>query len=278
MHPPMGSSIALAAVAVALAVQSAASPPPSAPLKPSSPWNVDFAESMCLLQRQFGTGDQAVMLGFKPGLFSEHMRVMLVKAGSFIRPIRGEAQLALDGGPPVKAPYIEFFIPKRNVRVISIDIKQFDPAPLNRAKQIRIEAGKRSFALEPTVVPAAMAVLDACQRDLLVSWGMDAKTVASIATYSKITGGLVGLFNYTDYPSAALRNNEQGTAGVRYWVSKEGTVRDCTIVESSGSASIDAQTCSIITKRGRFEPARTTSGEAVESIGFQRVRWEMSRS
>jgi hypothetical protein len=45
------------------------------------------------------------------------------------------------------------------------------------------------------------------------------------------------------------------------------------VVEPSGSAVLDAQTCAIITKRGIFNPAKTQDGQAVESIGFSRVHW-----
>jgi protein TonB len=72
---------------------------------------------------------------------------------------------------------------------------------------------------------------------------------------------------------AAIASNQQGSSGVRFWVSKEGKVSDCRVIESSGSNLLDAQTCAIISKRGLFDPARTKTGEPVASIGFQRVRW-----
>jgi TonB family protein len=271
----MGSSIAFAVASAALAIQSAAIPPVPAPLKPSSPWNVEYADNMCLLQRYFGGKEQPVTLGFKPGLFSEHMRVVLVRHASETRIVRGEAQISFDGSPPIKAPFAEGFIKDKGVRAMAIDFKEPDLAPLNNAKQIRIQAGKLDIALAPNAVSAAMKALEACEKDLLVTWGMDPAAVASIASFPKVRGGIVGVFSYNDYPMAAIRNEEQGTAGVRFWVGKDGKARDCEVVESSGSALLDDQTCSIIVQRGRFEPARTSSGEPVVSIGFQRIRWEI---
>lgn len=269
----MGSSVVFAAASAALAIQSAASP--SASLKPSGPWNVEYADSMCLLQRTFGSGEQSVILGFRPGMFSEHMRVVVVRKSAEKRIVRGEAQLSFDGGTPLKVPYLEHFIPSRGVRVIIIDLQDSDLAPLHKAKLFWIQVGKQGLTLIPTAFPAAMKALEACEKDLLVTWGMDPATVVSITEFPKTRGGIVGFFSTNDYPSAAIRNKEQGTAGVRFWVSTQGTVRDCKVVESSGSAILDSQTCAIIANRGRFEPARTASGEAVESIGFQRVRWEL---
>ena len=269
----MGSSIAFAAALAALAPQSAAIPP--VPLKPSGPWIVDYADSMCVLQRQFGSGEDTVYLGFRPGLFSEHMRMVLMRKGTDRSTRRGMTQLFFDGGPPLKAPFTEGWVEKQHARVMLIDLKVSDLAPLNHAKQLRVQAGKADIILAPERVDAAMKALDPCQKDLLISWGMNKVTIDAIATFAEPKDGVVGFFSTNDYPVAAIRKNEQGTAGVRYWVSIEGKVRECTVVESSGSAILDAQTCAIIMKRGKFLPARTKSGEAVESIGFSRIRWEI---
>ena len=275
MHPSMGSSIALAAVAAALAVQSATSPPQSAPLKPSGPWNVEYADSMCILSRQFGTGEQSVILGFRPGLFSEHMRMVLVWKGNNGNVIWGDARISFDEGDPLKKPFSDHYVEKEHARVILIDLTVPDLAPLHSAKTVRIRAGKKEFLLAPDRASAAMAALDPCQKDLLVSWGMTPATIASIVTFPTVSGGLGSLFYHTDYPRSAIARNEQGTSGVRFWVGKNGKPRDCTVVESSGSPILDSQTCAVIMRRGRFEPARTASGDAVESISFQRVRWEL---
>lgn len=93
----MGSSIAFAAASAAVAIQSAAASQP-APLKPSSPWNVEYADNMCILAREFGEGDAKVTLGFKPGMFSKQVRVVLVQSGKGEHPVLGQAQLAFDGG------------------------------------------------------------------------------------------------------------------------------------------------------------------------------------
>jgi TonB family protein len=234
---------------------------------------VDYADSMCVLQRKFGSGEAAVYLGFRPGLFSEHMRVVLMRQGSDRSTRWGIGEMSFDGGRPMKVPYTEGWVEKQHVRVALIDLSVSDLAPLNHAKQFRIQVSGADIVVAPEQVEAAMKALDPCQKDLLISWGMDKATLDSIVTYAEPKGGVVGLFTSNDYPTAAMRKNEQGTAGVRYWVSKEGKVRDCAVVESSGSAVLDAQTCAIISKRGTFLPARTKTGEAVESIGFSRVHW-----
>jgi TonB family protein len=80
-------------------------------------------------------------------------------------------------------------------------------------------------------------------------------------------------FSDRDYPAAALRRERQGVTHFRAGIDPRGNVESCTIVESSGDASLDAATCSIISIRGRFEPARDAAGRAVSDTVGSRVRW-----
>jgi len=270
----MGSSIAVAATSAALAFQSVAAPPPG-PLKPWSPWNVEYADDMCILQRFYGDKAQPITLGFKPGPLGEHMRVVLIQPEGSLGKGQGRAQLTFDNGSPLENGF--WSMRAKAMHITIIDLKRAELDPLKTAKQLRIRAGKVDLALASNMFGPALKALEACERDLLASWGMDRATIDAIATYPELRGGPASIFGTNDYPSAAIRNNEQGTAGVRFWVSKEGRARDCMVVESSGSAILDAQTCAIFTKRGRYLPARTKSGEIVESISYSRIRWELPR-
>jgi TonB family protein len=152
-----------------------------------------------------------------------------------------------------------------------------DLALLPAARQIRIKAGGYDYRLAPDRLPAAMAALRECEKDLLATWGMDPAAIAVIATFPHRPGGLASMFNSDDYPGSAIRKEEQGTSAVRFWVGTDGQARDCQIVESSGSAALDAKTCEVIAKRGKFEPARTAAGTAVDCIAYMRIRWVLPR-
>src|SRR3546814_3854253 len=52
-----------------------------------------------------------------------------------------------------------------------------------------------------------------------------------------------------DYPSSALRNEEEGTTGFRVTVGTNGRVTDCSVTSSSGSSTLDEATCRLITRR-----------------------------
>jgi protein TonB len=75
-----------------------------------------------------------------------------------------------------------------------------------------------------------------------------------------------------DYPSRALRANEQGTTGFRVTVGPDGRVTDCQVTSSSGSAELDATTCTLVTRRARFKPA-LQDGQPVAASYSNRIRW-----
>ena len=85
------------------------------------------------------------------------------------------------------------------------------------------------------------------------------------------------LFSAADYPSEAMRLEQQGTVAYRATVGADGRVVGCEVMDSSGSASLDAATCSIIQRRARFRPARDQHGRPTEDKFSGRVRWVLPK-
>lgn len=76
-----------------------------------------------------------------------------------------------------------------------------------------------------------------------------------------------------DYPAEALREEISGVAGFRLAVGIDGRVSGCEIISSSGSALLDTTTCTLITRRARFNPARDGNGQAAAGTYSNRIRW-----
>ena len=76
-----------------------------------------------------------------------------------------------------------------------------------------------------------------------------------------------------DYPSSALRAEQEGIVGFRVTVGPTGAVNDCVIVTSSGFPVLDDATCRLVTMRARFTPATDAKGGAVVGYYSNRVRW-----
>jgi protein TonB len=90
---------------------------------------------------------------------------------------------------------------------------------------------------------------------------------------ARAKANLASYVSDSDYPAAAVRAEEQGTAGFRLSVGPDGRVTDCTIIGSSGSSALDSATCRIMEKRARFTPARDSDGRVASDSVASAIRW-----
>jgi protein TonB len=76
-----------------------------------------------------------------------------------------------------------------------------------------------------------------------------------------------------DYPTTAVRNEEQGTTRFRLAVGPDGRVKECTVTSSSGSSALDATTCKLMRQRAKFTPAKNNRGEPTGDTVTNAIRW-----
>ncbi len=76
-----------------------------------------------------------------------------------------------------------------------------------------------------------------------------------------------------DYPSGALRREEQGTTRFRLTIGPDGRVTSCSVTGSSGSSELDNTACSLITRRARFAPATDGNGSPTTGAYSNQVKW-----
>ena len=88
---------------------------------------------------------------------------------------------------------------------------------------------------------------------------------------------LAGLISMDDYPAEALRRGEQGTVRVEISVDAAGHASGCRVAMSSGSALLDDTTCSLLTARARFKPARDARGRPVPDVYRQAITWRITQ-
>lgn len=63
---------------------------------------------------------------------------------------------------------------------------------------------------------------------------------------------VIKLFSIDDYPPAARRAGVEGGVMIAFSLNPRGRVTSCKIAISSGSDLLDARTCEVVIKRGRF--------------------------
>lgn len=83
--------------------------------------------------------------------------------------------------------------------------------------------------------------------------------------------------NTNDYPTRALREEQEGVTRFRVTVGPDGRVTSCDVTSGSGSSELDSTTCSLITRRGRFNPATDGEGQPTTGSWSSSVRWQIPK-
>ena len=78
-----------------------------------------------------------------------------------------------------------------------------------------------------------------------------------------------------DYPSRALRQEEEGTVGVRVTVGTDGKVSACSVTATSGSSILDEAACRSIQRYARFEPALNDAGNPISGNWSTRITYQI---
>lgn len=261
-----------AALLLAGAADAAApKPEPPAELQPSGKWQVEYAKSSCIINRAFGEGAQKMLFGLKPAPYSDVFSMLVIQPSPKRRGVRGTAEVRLSSGfVPQTAEFTS--VTASGMRVTTINLSRATLDALAKGDSIAIKAGALvEVALKPSGFDKALKAFGECEADLLESWGFSRAAQAAIAERPK--GTLIGLFHPDDYPTSAIESGASGTVGFRLRIEAHGAISECAVIESSGSAILDRETCAIAKKRAHFSPAIGKDGKPTWSFTFSRVTW-----
>ncbi len=86
-----------------------------------------------------------------------------------------------------------------------------------------------------------------------------------------------GRLKPSDLPPDLVAAGIAGTVSVHYSVEVDGSVSDCMVTRSSGSAELDRLTCRLIEQRFRFHPSRDRDGRPVRSAIEENHGWFIDR-
>ncbi|SEQ93305.1 TonB family protein [Sphingobium sp. YR768] len=80
-------------------------------------------------------------------------------------------------------------------------------------------------------------------------------------------------FSDSDYPKGPQQRREDGTVTFALFVSAQGKIDKCSVVQSSGVPELDTQACTIMVARPRLRPARDETGAPVQGLYVGRMTW-----
>lgn len=260
-------------LAFLLAVLVPAAPPAEpATLAPTGKWTVEYADTMCVLSHDYGTGADKVTLALRPLPMSSETQLALFTGGGGGPVFEGKAELSLmPGGHPSAGTYQRVTLPKQAIRVATMYFDGTALDGLDKATAIDLRLGKESHHLAVPGIGGALQVLATCQADLLKGWGIEMNERSNLTRPA--SGNAARFFGPSAYPPDAVRDHQQGRVVSVASIGVTGKVEKCTIVATSKSPSLDAATCQILRMQGHFSPAIDLAGHPVASHLIVPVRW-----
>lgn len=79
-----------------------------------------------------------------------------------------------------------------------------------------------------------------------------------------------------NYPSRALREEVEGTVGVRVTVTPDGRATGCSVTASSGSSVLDEAACRGMERYARFNPALDAAGNPTTGSYATRITYRLN--
>ncbi|MFD2987422.1 energy transducer TonB [Sphingopyxis terrae] len=298
------SVVAAAMLSLLTAPNAGAKPKEPLHLQPSSKWLLNYADDSCRLARQFGEGDDKVMLvmdRFEPGdgmrmsFFGKPARTSRMDGDAKIRfgPDQAEQEIGFypgrgDGKTPALVLRSEVRIAPRS----EAENAAYDAArnagdfgfrwsmvtPVEEAAVTWIEVGSpvsRPFVLETGSMGNAFAALSKCTDELLDHWGID---VARHATMTRPVTPISDPGQWIrsgDYPQEMLWQGQRALVQFRLNVDASGKPTACHIQQTTRAKEFDDAVCKSIMRRAEFKPALDADGKPMASYWLSSVNFHM---
>lgn len=243
------------------------------PLQPTGKWVVDFGDNRCVAQRIYGDAAKPVYLLLKASAIGEGLQLSVAVKGPNGYGVQEKAKLSFGGGEPVDHWQLRYGVDKKRVRMVNL--AKADVERLAKATELRWDTANLDYSFPLGPMSNLVKVMEECRAGLGEYWNATPEKVVSLKQEPRTERPIVKLFNNGDYPNQAVFAHQSGTAKVIALVDEKGKLVDCMIVETSGIAVLDVQTCLIMHQRGRFLPAIGADGKPTKGVISQRIRWEM---
>lgn len=262
-----------ASIATLLAHALATAAPPT-PMAPTGPWNVEFADKLCVLSRPYAVGDKKFTLGVKAELVGRFHEIMIVRAHGTPAPLgRSEAHIVKPGGAKVGPFYVRTYGTGGGHRISRFRVDPDEYRLTEDGDRLGVDLGKEgAYDFSVPALGKALGVLNGCIKDLRKDYQIDQAVLDRVAIEPK---KIEAIFKVADYPIEALRIEGQGDVGAVLWIDESGRVSDCIVVESSGVISLDSATCPLLRQRARYEPARDAQGQKLRAPAYYRLSWQL---
>ncbi len=239
---------------------------------PAGAWILDYGLTSCTAQHHYGHDQPPLTLALRPSPNGSVVRLILARKGATGGAYHFDVTAEIGGGR-IKTTGLHFSPRGSPVNLIWINLHRTELDALRPSETITLHGGPLNDTFPLPKLGALLDGLDTCNDDLRHYWHADAAGRASLSKSATPLKPLRDYFSGDDYPSQANREGDSGISGVVLMIDETGKPRDCLVEETSGIATLDAQTCAILVERAKFAPALDGDGKPTRSIYTQRVKW-----
>jgi TonB family protein len=243
---------------------------------PAAQWNVDFADAQCLASRNYGSAEEPVQLVLKTPAIGDVVQVAIARKGSWRSAVQIIASVAVDGRPPFSVSMLAFSPGSSGLRIYSMNLPAAQFALIRQARTVSVHSDgiDESFALSD--MAPLLKIVDGCVADLRQVYNItDSANGETSSLKVRAKANLISFFTDDDYPGAAQGRDQGGKVKFALLIAEDGRVADCTIIETSGVASLDSQACAILRSRARFRPAADSEGRAAKDAVVGKITWRI---
>ena len=244
----------------------------AAPRQPSGRWVVEFNDAQCLASRNYGTPGNPLLLVLKAPAAGNVIQLAVIRPASLGTAAQLESEVAIDQQAPLRAAAFAYTSApqKQRAYLINLPADRFGAAKAAKVLSIRAKDElDEQFAI--TAMGPLLQVMNECVVDLRKAWNVADAGAPGAGLRQHATGSIDSMLQQVDYP--AVDQPLSGTATFVLLVDETGRVADCTVIETSGVASLDAQTCGTVKSQARFSPAIGLDGKPAKDGLVQRVSW-----
>lgn len=244
-------------------------------------WALERSPARCVISRQYGPAGAPMTLGFKAPPIGDATQIIIIRPIARNRVTQSDAKLTIDG-EIIRTTALSYPLGVGHSRAAHlINLPGENSASLRRASELEVwvkgttGANKglhRTFSLGS--MTSSSAQLDACLTRLRQTWNIS-EDGSRIKEAASLINPTESLFSSADYPKAALARFQSGSTGIMLLIDENGVVKDCTLTEASGVAVLDSNTCGVILRRARFNPAIGLDGKPAKSALSRKITWRV---
>lgn len=263
-------------------------------IAPSSPWNVNYADEKCRLQRLFEhegkpyalvieqnapqPGFGLIIAGPELGRFRKAKALDLTLRSDLPPASRDRFQVGTlgDYGPAVIMASVSIADPQadrpaqRPLRSAGVNLDAAE-----KIERIMLGSGKHSVSLETGNMKAVFEALNACTTSLLVEWGLDVEQHKAYLPARFLNELQIAKRLQQAYPAGALAQGGEAIFRLRAIVEPDGQMSDCALLLAASAGTFNSTACRIM-KDAQFEPARDAQGQPFRSYYTTNITYRIN--